>query len=46
MLGAVDKLHKLYSWEAAPVVAARSLGLSAVEKWGGLKGLFMRVAAG
>ncbi|KAI9668748.1 MAG: putative ubiquinone biosynthesis monooxygenase [Alyxoria varia] len=46
MLGSVDKLHKLYSWEAAPVVAARSLGLKAVDKWGGLKGLFMKLAAG
>ncbi|KAI9714995.1 MAG: putative ubiquinone biosynthesis monooxygenase [Chrysothrix sp. TS-e1954] len=46
MLGAVDKLHKLYSFESAPIVAARSLGLGLVERWGGLKGLLMGRAAG
>lgn len=46
MLGAVDKLHKLYSAESGPVVWARSLGLDAVDKMGFLKGFFMRRAAG
>ena len=46
MLGAVDKLHKLYSFQSAPVVAARSFGLGMVERWGGLKGFLMGRAAG
>jgi len=46
LLGVCDKLHKLYSWESGPVVAARSLGLSAVDKMGFLKGFLMRMAAG
>jgi len=46
VLGVCDKLHKLYSWESGPVVAARSLGLSAVDKMGFLKGFLMRSAAG
>ncbi|KAL9053043.1 MAG: hypothetical protein Q9162_005031 [Coniocarpon cinnabarinum] len=41
MLGVCDKLHKLYSWQSGPVVAARHLGLGLVERWGGLKGLIM-----
>ncbi|KAF4552597.1 Ubiquinone biosynthesis monooxygenase COQ6-like protein [Elsinoe fawcettii] len=46
LIGAVDKLHKLYSAESGPVVWARSLGLSAVNSAGWVKGAFMRVAAG
>jgi ubiquinone biosynthesis monooxygenase Coq6 len=45
-LGAVDKLHKLYSAGSGPVVWARSLGLDAVDKMGFLKKFFMRQAAG
>ena len=41
MLGVCDKLHKLYSWQSGPVVAARTLGLGLVERWGGLKGVIM-----
>ena len=46
LLGAVDKLHKLYSWRALPVVGLRSLGLEAVERFGLLKEFFMRQASG
>ncbi|KAB8670370.1 hypothetical protein FH972_026283 [Carpinus fangiana] len=46
LLGAVDKLHKVYSWQSGPVVWGRSLGLGVVERWGGLKGLFMGGASG
>ncbi|KAF2224959.1 hypothetical protein BDZ85DRAFT_272945 [Elsinoe ampelina] len=46
LIGAVDKLHKLYSAESGPVVWARSLGLGAVERAGWVKGAFMRVASG
>ena len=41
VLGVCDKLHKLYSWQSGPVVAARTLGLGLVERWGGLKGAIM-----
>ena len=48
MLGAVDKLHWLYSAKSAPVVGLRGLGLKLVDKTGeiGLKGWFMRQAGG
>ena len=46
MLSAVDKLHKLYSVESGPLVAARSLGLRAVDAVGPLKRFFMEQAAG
>ena len=46
MLGIVDKLHKLYSFDSGPLVPLRSLGLQAVDRMGPLKGLFMRRAAG
>lgn len=46
LLGAVDKLHKLYSFGSGPVVPVRSWGLSAVNAIGPLKGWFMRQAAG
>ncbi|KAF2154772.1 ubiquinone biosynthesis monooxygenase COQ6 [Myriangium duriaei CBS 260.36] len=46
MLGAVDKLHKLYSAGSGPVVWARSLGLDLVNRADWAKGFFMRAAAG
>lgn len=46
MIGAVDKLHKLYSAGSGPVVWARSLGLDLVNKADWIKGAFMRAAAG
>lgn len=46
LLGVVDKLHKLYSVQSGPLVGLRSLGLSAVDKLGFVKGLFMKGAAG
>ena len=49
MLGAVDKLHWLYSAKAGPVVGVRGLGLGAMDWIGersGLKGWFMRQAGG
>jgi ubiquinone biosynthesis monooxygenase Coq6 len=46
MLGVCDKLHRLYSFESWPVVAARSVGLRAVDAMGPLKGFFMGRAAG
>ena len=44
MLGAVDKLHWLYSARSAPVVGLRGLGLNLVNQMEGLKGWFMRQA--
>ncbi|RPA88206.1 ubiquinone biosynthesis hydrox [Ascobolus immersus RN42] len=46
MLGVVDKLHKLYGTDFAPVVAARSMGLSAVNSLGWVKNMLMKQAAG
>jgi ubiquinone biosynthesis monooxygenase Coq6 len=46
MLGVCDKLHRLYSVESGPIVGIRSLGLSAVNALGPLKGFFMGRAAG
>ena len=46
MLGAVDKLHKLYSVSSGPLVPLRSWGLSAVNSANFLKEFFMRRAAG
>jgi ubiquinone biosynthesis monooxygenase Coq6 len=46
LLGVCDKLHKLYSFESGPIVPLRSLGLSAVNQLGFLKGLLMKTAAG
>lgn len=46
LLGVCDKLHKLYSFESGPIVPLRSLGLSAINQLGFLKGLLMRSAAG
>ena len=46
MLGAVDKLHWLYSMRNGPVVGLRGLGLRAVNGLEPLKGWFMRQAGG
>ncbi|KAF1992138.1 ubiquinone biosynthesis hydrox [Aulographum hederae CBS 113979] len=46
LLGVVDKLHKLYSFETGPVVPLRSLGLKAVDGMGWVKDFLMRRAAG
>lgn len=46
MLGAVDKLHWLYSMKNGPVVGLRGLGLKAVDNLGPLKQWFMRQAGG
>lgn len=48
MLGAVDKLHWLYSASSAPIVALRGLGLGLVDWTGslGLKSWFMKQAGG
>ena len=49
MLGAVDKLHWLYSARSAPVVGVRGLGLGLLDWMGqgsGLKGWYMRQAGG
>lgn len=44
MLGAVDKLHWLYSAKSGPVVGLRGLGLRTVDALAPLKGWFMRQA--
>ncbi|KAF6230016.1 hypothetical protein HO133_004354 [Letharia lupina] len=44
MLGAVDKLHWLYSATSGPVVGLRGLGLRTVDALGPVKGWFMRQA--
>ncbi|KAF2806938.1 ubiquinone biosynthesis monooxygenase COQ6 [Mytilinidion resinicola] len=46
LLGVCDKLHRLYSVESGPLVPLRSVGLSAVNMMGPLKGFFMQKAAG
>ena len=46
LLGVVDKLHKLYSFESGPIVSLRSLGLDAVNALTPLKSFLMRQAAG
>ncbi|KAI2619324.1 ubiquinone biosynthesis hydrox [Hypoxylon sp. NC1633] len=46
LLGVCDKLHKIYSVGSGPLVPLRSLGLSAVNAMGPLKGFFMDQAAG
>lgn len=45
LLGVVDKLHKLYSFQSAPIVGLRSLGLQAVNAIEPLKGFLMRQAS-
>lgn len=44
LMSAVDKLHKLYAREEAPVVWARSAGLELVNEIGPLKRFFMQQA--
>ena len=46
LMGVVDKLQKLYSFSAAPVVGLRSFGLEAVNRVAPLKEFLMRQAAG
>lgn len=46
MLGAVDKLHWLYSMKSGPVVGLRGLALRAIDNLGPVKGWFMRQAGG
>ena len=46
LLGVVDKLHKLYSFQSALIVGLRSLGLEAVNAMAPLKGFLMRQASG
>ncbi|KAF9434155.1 putative ubiquinone biosynthesis monooxygenase [Entomortierella beljakovae] len=46
MLGTVDKLSKLYNTDFAPVVWARSLGLTAVDNMGPVKTEIMKFAMG
>jgi len=46
MLAATDALNRLFSNDAAPLVAARNLGLAAVQRAPAVKKLFMRHAMG
>lgn len=46
LLGVVDKLHKLYSFQRGPLVPLRSLGLEIVDSILPLKHFFMKQAAG
>ncbi len=46
MLGAVDKLHWLYSMKSGPVVGLRGLGLRAIDSLGPVKDWFMKQAGG
>ncbi|CAG8740091.1 4170_t:CDS:2, partial [Acaulospora morrowiae] len=46
MLGAVDKLHKLFGTKLAPIVLARSLGLQVVNGIEPLKSEIMKFAMG
>nr|POE49481.1 ubiquinone biosynthesis monooxygenase coq6, mitochondrial [Quercus suber] len=46
VMGVCDKLQKLYSVSSGPVVWGRSLGLSAVDRLGAVKGWVMGAAAG
>jgi len=46
MLGAVDKIHWLYSVRSKPIVGLRSFGLRAADNFDGLKSWFMRQAGG
>ncbi|SCU95479.1 LAMI_0F02608g1_1 [Lachancea mirantina] len=46
LLGVVDKLHKVYSTDFGPIVAARTLGLNLIDKLGPLKDTMMRTVSG
>ncbi|SCU96788.1 LADA_0H02762g1_1 [Lachancea dasiensis] len=46
LLGVVDKLHKIYSTDFAPIVAARSLGLKAIQGLGPIKDFMMARVSG
>lgn len=46
LLGVVDKLHKLYSCTAEPVVALRSFGLNVVNELSMLKDLMIKQVSG
>ncbi|KAG2211219.1 hypothetical protein INT47_006339 [Mucor saturninus] len=46
MISSCDKLHRLFSTDAAPVTWARSLGLNAVDNVGFLKAEIMKYAMG
>lgn len=46
LLGVVDKLHKLYSLTAEPVVALRSFGLNAINQLGFLKDFMIKQVSG
>jgi 2-octaprenyl-6-methoxyphenol hydroxylase len=46
MVAATDGLNRLFSNGSPLLRGARSLGLAAVERMPGLKGLFMRQAMG
>ncbi|CAK7230884.1 Putative ubiquinone biosynthesis monooxygenase [Sporothrix bragantina] len=46
LMGVCDKLHKVYAVESGPLVAARSLGLRAVDTMRPLKNFIMSQAAG
>jgi ubiquinone biosynthesis monooxygenase Coq6 len=46
LLGVVDKLHKLYSCTAEPIVALRTFGLNAVNQLGALKDFMIAQVSG
>ncbi|CAG8508332.1 266_t:CDS:2, partial [Paraglomus occultum] len=46
MIGAVDKLHKLYATEFGPIVWSRSIGLNAINRMSPLKAEIMKFAMG
>lgn len=46
LLGVVDKLHKLYSTDFGPIVAARSFGLKAIQSLGPIKDFMMAKVSG
>lgn len=46
LLGVVDKLHKLYSTDFAPLVSLRTIGLNLINDLGPIKDLMMRKVSG